>query len=112
MGAPALRLEQGETVEERLTRLESDVKHIQSDVSEMKAHLLRTDGKIDAVVKSVSELNVAFVQSTSQLKLALEQSTSELKLALEQSTSRLKVWWLVTLLATILGAVARGFKWI
>jgi len=74
-----LKFEPDEPVEERLARLESDVKHIQSDVSEMKAHLLRVDAKIDAIIKSMSDL---------------------------------KVWWLVTLLATVLGAIGRGFKWI
>ena len=77
-------------MEERVARLESDVKHIQSDVSDIKAHLLRIDDKIDLLVKSVSELNVALVKSVSELK----------------------IWWLVTLLATVLGAVARALKWI
>ena len=39
------------SVEERLAKLESDVNHVQSDISDIKAHLLRVDDKIDVIVQ-------------------------------------------------------------
>ncbi len=108
MGAPALKLEPEEFVEERLARLESDVQHIQSDISDIKGHLLRVDGKIDALAKSTSEAHAALVQSISEVKLAISES----RLALVKSTSDLKIWWLATLMAAIVGSIARALKWI
>ncbi len=43
-------------VEARLTGLEQQTKHLQSDVAEIKSNLVRTDAKIDGVKDSVNAL--------------------------------------------------------
>jgi DNA anti-recombination protein RmuC len=112
MGAPALKLEPEESVEERLARLESDVQHMQSDITDIKGHLLRVDGKIDALAQRTSESIAALIQSISQMALSHEKSISKLEVAVVKSTSNLKVWWMLTLTTTISGILARAFKWI
>jgi chromosome segregation ATPase len=55
MGMPARKFEFEEVpVEERLARLESNVEHIQLDVSEMKVDLRRLNDKIDGVDQRLS----------------------------------------------------------
>ena len=76
-------------VEDRIARLESDVAHIQSDVSDIKIDIRGLDGKVDGVKDAVAKL----------------------ALTMEKYRSVDRVWWLV-IAGTLLGVMARGFKWI
>ena len=49
MAMPALKLEPEEPVEERIAILESDVKHIRADVSEVKIEIRRLGDKVDGL---------------------------------------------------------------
>jgi hypothetical protein len=53
MAVPALRFEPEDPVEQRITKLENNVEHILSDVSEIKVTMLRLDTKIDGVQTSL-----------------------------------------------------------
>ena len=90
MGMPALKLEFEEvTVEERLARLEANVEHIQSDVSELKGHIQRLDNKIDSVKDSITTLSVTIQKMVTRLIL-----------------------WGVACFAALLATMARGFHWL
>jgi uncharacterized protein YlxW (UPF0749 family) len=90
MGMPALKLEFEEVmVEERLARLEANVEHIQSDVSELKGHIQRLDNKIDSVKDSVTTLSVTIQKMVTRLIL-----------------------WGVACCAALLATMARGFHWL
>jgi septation ring formation regulator EzrA len=68
MGMPARKFEFEEVpVEERLARLESNVEHIQSDVSEMKVDIRRLNDKIDAVKDSIATQSLTMEKSISRL---------------------------------------------
>jgi predicted RNase H-like nuclease (RuvC/YqgF family) len=91
MATQAANLER--TVEARISRLESHVEHIQSDITEMKANILRLDHKFDS----------------------LRDSLSEFRLATEKTFARLTLWALAlyfTLAASLVGVMAKGFGWI
>ena len=47
-----------ETVQTRLTRLESDVQHIMTDVSDIKTELRRTNDKIDGLKDAIASMKV------------------------------------------------------
>jgi len=49
MALPALKLELEDPVEERLARLETNVEHIQSDISDMKVDIRRLNDKVDGI---------------------------------------------------------------
>jgi uncharacterized protein YlxW (UPF0749 family) len=90
MGMPALKFEFEEVmVEERLARLEANVEHIQSDVSELKGHIQRLDNKIDSVKDSVTILS----------------------LTVQKMVTRLILWG-VACFAALLATMARGFHWL
>jgi chromosome segregation ATPase len=54
MAMPALLLELEDTVEERVARLEANVEHVRSDVSDMKVDIRRLGDKIDSVDQKLS----------------------------------------------------------
>ncbi len=104
MGVPAEKLHwEKSTVEERIARLEANVEHIQSDVSEIRQDVRRLDAKIDGVKDSVAALNERMHESFRKVDASLE------KLRIGQALD--KVWWLL-IAGAILGVMARGFKWI
>ena len=47
MALPALKFEREDPVEERITRLETNVENIQSDIAEMKATIQKLTARID-----------------------------------------------------------------
>ena len=93
---PARLLEQENPVEERIARLETKVDHIQSDVAELKTDVRKFNENIESVKDSLTAL-----------ALSVERSFAALKIA------RLvdRVWWLL-IPGTLLGIMARAFKWI
>jgi uncharacterized protein (UPF0335 family) len=80
-------------VEERVSRLESHVEHIRSDISEIKTNMKELDHKVDA----------------------MKDSMFEFRLATERSFSRLTIWGItlyIALAGSMLGVMAKGFGWI
>ena len=58
MAMPALMFEMEMPLEERVARLEANVEHIQSDISDMKIDIRRLDDKIDGVKDAVTALAI------------------------------------------------------
>jgi predicted nucleic acid-binding Zn-ribbon protein len=101
MGIPALKLEPEEPVlEERFARLESDVEHIKTDVSDIKIDVRRLNDKIDAVDQKL----------TGKID-AVNQKLDDFRVSVEKAFAKDRVGWLL-IAATLLGVMAKGFKWI
>ena len=76
-------------MEARIAKLESDVGHIQTDVADIKADLRKIPDKIDVVRDKIDKV--------------------------KDSIASAKIWALIlyiALAATLLGVIARGFKWL
>jgi chromosome segregation ATPase len=137
---PALKFEPEDPVEERTVVLEADVKHIRSDVSELKVDGRRLNDKIDQVDQrlnakidgveqrlsgKIDEVDQrlggkidALDQRLSGKIDSVKDSVANLALAMEKAFAELKVgraldrvWWLL-MSAALLGIMARAFKWI
>ncbi len=96
MAIPALAFELEEPVEERVTKLEVQVEHIQSNISEIKTDIRRLTDKVDAVDGKL----------TGKIDNIMEILTS-----LKVGHAHDRVWWLLTC-GAMLAVMARGFKWI
>jgi chromosome segregation ATPase len=96
MAKPALKFELEEPVEDRIGKLEAHVEHIRTDVADTKIDVRRLNDKIDDVNQTLSAKIDAVLQQLSELKIGR---------ALD------RVWWLL-MCGTLLGVMARGFKWI
>ena len=114
MSFPARKLQSETIVEERIARLESNVEHIQSDVAEIKVDQRRLESKMeakfDAVDKKFDSVNRRFDALNDRLT-AFEHSVRESLAAINIGRALDKVWAMLAL-ATLLGAMARGFKWV
>ncbi len=107
MGMPARKFEFEEvTVEdqlERIVRLESNVEHIQSDVSEIKIELRRLNDKIDGVDQK-------FSAKFDSLKDQIAAQT----LTMEKSLSQLRIWammFFITMAGSLLTFLAHSLHW-
>jgi vacuolar-type H+-ATPase subunit I/STV1 len=97
MATPALKFESEEPpVEDRIGKLEAQVEHIRVDVADTKIEVRRLNDKLDNVNQTLSTKIDAVYQQLSELKIGR---------ALD------RVWWLL-ICGTLLGVMARGFKWI
>jgi hypothetical protein len=96
MAIPALKFESEEPVEDRIGKLEAHVEHIRTDVADTKIDVRRLNDKVDGVNQTLSAKIDAVYQQLSELKIGR---------ALD------RVWWLL-MCGTLLGVMARGFKWI
>ena len=121
MSLPARKIEPEMIVEERVARLEATVEHIQSDVSDIKVDLRRLEGKMDgrfdtvdkkfeAVDKKFDAVDKKFEVMIDRLT-ALERTMRQGFEAINVGRAMDKVWALLAI-ATLLGVMARGFKWI
>jgi predicted RNase H-like nuclease (RuvC/YqgF family) len=125
MALPALKFEMETPLEERVARLETNVEHIQKDVSEMKIDIRRLGDKIDGVDQKLSakidgvdqKLSVR-IDSVKDLVTALAINMEKRFTDIEKSFAALnaarafdRVWWLL-MSAALLGVMARAFKWI
>jgi outer membrane murein-binding lipoprotein Lpp len=126
---PALKLELEDPVEDRIAILESDVKHIRSDVSDLKTDVRRLNDKMDGMDQRLNGKMDAIDQRLNGKMDAIDQRlnakidgvkdlVASQALATEKSFAKLnvgraldRVWWLL-IAASILGVMARGFKWI
>lgn len=90
---------------QRIARLESDVAHVQVD--ELKLDVRKVIEKIEAIKDSLSDFKTQTEQRFAQLEGRIEVRFAKLNM----SRALDKVWWLLGM-ATVLGVMARGFKWI
>jgi hypothetical protein len=140
MVKPALKFELEEPVEDRIGKLEVHVEHIQADVADTKIEIRRLNDKVDGLGETLSakidDVNQTLsakidgaIQTSSaktdavDLRLSakidqLKDALASLALNMEKSFAELKVgraldrvWWLL-MCGTLLGVMARGFKWI
>jgi phage shock protein A len=107
MGMPALLLESENPVEERVARLEANVEHIRSDISDMKIDIRRLGDKVDAVDQKVSAKIDNMDQKLSTKIDSVVQAIAELRIGRALD----RVWWLL-MSGALLGIMARAFKWI
>ena len=85
MAVSAKQVEKSVQEQERFTRLESKVEHVQSVLAEIKADARALGAKVDAIKDAISEL--------------------------QASRGMDKVWWM-SAAGGLLAVMARGFKWI
>ena len=129
MAMPAAKFELEIPVQERVARLEANVDHIRSDVSDMKLDIRRLNDKIDGIdAKLTSKIDGIDAKLTSKIdgidaKLtgkydSLNEALAALALRVEKGFSELKVgraldrvWWLL-MSGALLGIMGRAFKWI
>ena len=103
------------SMEARIARVESDVTHLLTDVSDIKADVRGLRDRIDAVA---SELNGKIDNAASQLNGKLDNVASQLNAkfdGLRDSFAAAKIWALLLYIALAginLGTLARGLGWI
>ena len=118
MAMPAAKFELEIPVQERVARLEANVDHIRSDVSDMKLDIRRLNDKIDGIdAKLTSKIDGIDAKLTGKYD-SLNEALAALALRVEKGFSELKVgraldrvWWLL-MSGALLGIMGRAFKWI
>jgi len=118
MALPALKFEMETPLEERVARLEANVEHIQTDVSDMKIDIRRLGDKIDSVDQKLSAKIDSVDQKLSTKTDSVKDLVTNLAINMEKSFAALhaarafdRVWWLL-MSGALLGVMARAFKWI
>jgi septation ring formation regulator EzrA len=107
MAVPARKIEAEDSMEARIARLESDTAHIQSDV-----HDLRQDMK--GLRPEIKEIRDRIETTRRELIEKIDTKFGELQKAIE-SINKGRIWdrvWILLSMGTLLGVMARGFKWI
>src|SRR5258708_18477821 len=105
MTRPALTFQPEDPMEERVAKLEANVEHIRSDVSDIKTDVRRLNDKIDGVNKELSGKIDGVSKDLSGKIDTVIQAIADLKIghALD------RVWWLL-MSGALLGIVARAFR--
>ena len=116
-------------MEECVARLEANVEHILSDVSDIKTDVQRSSDKIDAMEQKLTVKIDALDRNLTAKIDALDQnlsgriddlkdSVTSLALTMQESFAALKiarvfdrVWWSL-MSGALLGIMARTFQWI
>ena len=101
-------------MEERLTRLESNVEHIQSDVSEMKVDIRRLNDKIDGIDQRLCAKIDGGDQKLSDKIDSLKDQISGLALTTEKSHSQLRIWamtFYISMAGGLLTLLGRSLHW-
>ena len=113
MAVPALKFEPEEPVEERVTRLESNVEHILMDVTEIKVSVHRLDAKIDGVqttlggkIDSLRDVVSNLAVTVANQAAAMEKGFGELRNAITAN----RVWTL-TIIGIAFSAVVSAVAW-
>jgi predicted nuclease with TOPRIM domain len=107
MAMPAVKFEPEDPLEDRVARLEVNVEHIQKDVSEMKVDIRRLNDKIDGVDQRLTGKIDSLKDALTTLAINMEKQFGVLRTARAFD----RVWYLL-MTGTMLGVVARAFKWI
>ncbi len=118
MAMPAFELESETTVEERVARLEANVEHIQSDISEMKVDLRRLNDKFDGVDQKLTAKIDGVDQKVARKAESPNDFVANLTLTFERNFRELRrdqmidrIWWLL-MSGALLGIMARMFNWL
>jgi uncharacterized protein YlxW (UPF0749 family) len=96
MAAAVKEMEKPVQENERIARLEAHVEHIQADATAIKTDVRKINDKLDALKDVLADFKA---------------ETKERFANLNTSRALDRVWWLL-IAATLLGVMARGFKWI
>jgi predicted nucleic acid-binding Zn-ribbon protein len=107
MARPALKFQLEDPMEERVAKLEANVEHIRSDVSDIKTDVRRLNDKIDGVNKDLSGKIDGVNKDLSGKIDTVIQAIADLKIGRALD----RVWWLL-MSGALLGIMARAFKWI
>jgi predicted nucleic acid-binding Zn-ribbon protein len=107
MARPALKFQLEDPMEERVAKLEANVEHIRSDVSDIKTDVRRLNDKIDGVNKDLSGKIDGVNKDLSGKFDIVIQAIADLKIGRALD----RVWWLL-MSGALLGIMARAFKWI
>jgi predicted nucleic acid-binding Zn-ribbon protein len=107
MTRPALKFQLEDPMEERVAKLEANVEHIRSDVSDIKTDVRRLNDKIDGVNKDLSGKIDGVNKDLSGKIDTVIQAIADLKIGRALD----RVWWLL-MSGALLGIMARAFKWI
>jgi uncharacterized protein YoxC len=94
-------------MEERVAKLEANVEHIRSDVSDIKTDVRRLNDKIDGVNKDLSGKIDGVNRDLSGKIDTVIQAIADLKIGRALD----RVWWLL-MSGALLGIMARAFRWI
>jgi predicted nucleic acid-binding Zn-ribbon protein len=129
MARPALKFQLEDPMEERVAKLEANIEHIRSDVSDIKTDVRRLNDKIDGVNKDLSgkidavnkDLSGKIDTVNKDLSGKIDAVNKDLLGKFDtviQAIADLKigraldrVWWLL-MSGALLGIMARAFKWI
>jgi predicted nucleic acid-binding Zn-ribbon protein len=107
MARPAVKFQLEDPMEERVAKLEANVEHIRSDVSDIKTDVRRLNDKIDGVNKDLSGKIDGVNRDLSGKIDTVIQAIADLKIGRALD----RVWWLL-MSGALLGIMARAFKWI
>jgi len=120
-------------VEDRLGKLEAQVEHIRTDISDLKVDVRRLNDKIDGVDKrlcdkidevdkrlsgKIDEVDKRLNGKIDEVDKRLGGKIDNLRESMDQQFTKLNVGrahdrvWFLLIGATILGVMAHGFKWI
>jgi hypothetical protein len=95
----------------RLARVESDIKHIQTDVADIKIELRRTGDRIDKLDSKVEAVNNSLTSKIDALAVRLDDKIDRLSVKL--TTAYVWAFGLyIGLAGGLLFILAKGFKWI
>jgi septal ring factor EnvC (AmiA/AmiB activator) len=105
-----------------VSRLQSDVSHLQSDVAELKTDVREIRADIASLrtemTESAGTLRTEMTESIGRLRAEMTESIGLLRAemkdmhrSLRESDLMTRIWMLLSL-ATVLGVMARGFKWV
>jgi predicted nucleic acid-binding Zn-ribbon protein len=107
MARPAVKFQLEDPMAERVAKLEANVEHIRSDVSDIKTDVRRLNDKIDGVNKDLSGKIDGVNRDLSGKIDTVIQAIADLKIGRALD----RVWWLL-MSGALLGIMARAFKWI
>ncbi len=118
MAQPALKFELEESVEERMAKLEANVEHMRSDISDIKIDIRRLNDKVDGINRDLTgKIDGVDQKLTAKIDSVDEKLTGKIDSVI-QAIAELKigraldrVWWLL-MSGALLGIMARAFKWI
>jgi hypothetical protein len=105
MARSALGFELEMPVEERTARLEANVEHMRSDISDIKIDVRRINDKIDGINRDLTGKIDGVDQKLTTKFDSLIQAIAELKVGRALD----RVWWLL-MSGSLLGIMARAFK--
>jgi len=99
----------------QIAELRSDVRHIQSDVTDIKVELRTWNQRFEALVKRTDERFEQISQQFNQKFEKIDQKFDQKFDSLKDSLASAKIWALglyIALTGSLLFVMAKGFKWL